>query len=165
MTKEGTVVFGCQYQGAPIERPPLIGFHRRGHPLQLSKAPGKIHRHMRNYVGSVTVGGDGKLAAASCPRGNMLIFWDIKSGQYRSRLKLPDGCGVSNPGGRGAGSPVPFLASSGTGKLVMARSEASDPTQIKADLAIMEQPRAGRLKEFQWDNHLTYLGPIVIPEF
>lgn len=142
MTQDGQVVIGLQHNGPRTERPPLIGYHRRGKDIELAKAPKRVHRTMRNYVGSVAVNGAGRFAAAACPRGNIVTFWDIKTRQYSSHIDLVDGCGVAS-----SAQKEGFLLTSGLGKVgeyslgskrfLMSTSESRD--------------------DMSWDNHVSRL--------
>ena len=58
-----TVVFGCQYRG-PEQRPPLVGFHRRGEKPVIVPAPGATQSALKNYIGSVTADAGGSIVAA-----------------------------------------------------------------------------------------------------
>ena len=66
------VVFGCQHQGPLSERPPLIGFHRRGEPVQMLEAPDATQLALENYIGSVAADPSRRLVAASSPRGGLV---------------------------------------------------------------------------------------------
>ena len=109
---DGTVVLGMQQNGRKSDHPPLIGFHIRGKDIELVSAPGKMQRAMRSYVGSVAIDRSGKFACATCPRGNIVTFWNINKRQYLSHIKLADGGGAA-PSER----PNSFLLTSGLGKI------------------------------------------------
>ncbi|MCT7376090.1 DUF1513 domain-containing protein [Chelativorans salis] len=132
----GHVWFGCQYEGAASERPPLVGRHRRGREIELFPGPQGVLHSMQNYVGSVAVDTSGMVLATSSPRGGLIAFWDTETGQYLGRQSLADGCGVA-PIARGR-----VLATSGRGAVVSA-SPKGERGLVEAGA---EAPA--------WDNHL-----------
>jgi hypothetical protein len=139
---DGTVVFGAQHNGPLNERPPLIGFHTRGEEIALRQAPDKIHRSMRNYVGSIAIDDRGQLAVAACPRGNLVTLWDIKTRRFLSHIQLPDGCGAAPTGSKGK-----FLLTSGMGTVAF----------YDALNKRIEQIGRSELSRFKWDNHISLL--------
>jgi hypothetical protein len=134
----GTAVFGCQYEGAAEDMPPLIGFHRPGEEPMLAAAPGGVQSSLRNYIGSVAASHAGDVAAASSPRGGIVTFWDVSARMFLGSRDLEDVCGVAEaPSHRG------FALTSGLGVFQMMGGDSADePTDIIAAA---------------WDNHLTRL--------
>lgn len=133
----GLLAIGLQFQGEPWQSVPLVATHRRGEPLRLLEAPPELQPAMQQYVGSVRFSADGRHLAASCPRGNLLTFWEASSGSLRHSQRARDACGVA-AAGKG------FVFSTGVGKLAA------------IDLAPV-QVREFRLPEGWrgfWDNHL-----------
>ncbi len=132
----GAVWFGCQYMGAAIDLPPLVGRHRRGTAPQLFAAPDPVLAGLRNYVGSVAADAAGAVIATSSPIGGRVAYWDTASGRCLGTSAIADGCGVA---GVGAGR---FLVSDGRGAI----SEAGPhrpPRALRDATAALE-----------WDNHL-----------
>ncbi|MDX2263792.1 MAG: DUF1513 domain-containing protein [Hyphomicrobiales bacterium] len=129
-------VFGCQYEGAGEDAPPLVGFHRLGEEPRLVTA-GPAQASLRNYVGSIAADASGDIIAASSPRGGVAAFWDARSFRFLGARPLEDVCGAA-PAHRG------FMITSGTGA-----AERIDARTIAA--------LATRQDDFAWDNHLTAL--------
>ncbi|BCP54714.1 hypothetical protein K32_33310 [Kaistia sp. 32K] len=129
----GNVWFGCQWEGARSERPPLVGRIGKDGKAQLMNFPDGIAPLARNYIGSVVASRDGSTIATSSPIGGQLFFWDAASGDFRDCVALPDGCGVAPTEGEA------FLATAGDGRVM--RTE-------HGQLA----PLARRHEQF--DNHL-----------
>ncbi len=134
----GAVWFGCQYEGDPADRPPLVGRHRRGREVELFPGPQATLRALDNYVGSMAVDAAGSVVATSSPHGGLIAFWDAASGRHLGDRQMADGCGVAP---LGAGS---VLASSGRGAL--AGLSPAESRQI-----VPERPAPS------WDNHLRRL--------
>lgn len=132
----GHVWFGCQYQGEPADRPPLVGRHRRGHDIELFAGPADVLRSLDNYVGSVAVDASGAVLATSSPHGGVIAFWDTATGRSLGTRPLADGCGVAPAG------PASLVATSGRGAIVETGPESG---------RIIVGEGAGLPA---WDNHL-----------
>lgn len=137
--RSGTIAAAMQYEGPDDDRPPLVFTWAGGAP-RLFEAPGAVQADMRNYCGAVAMDASGSVLAASCPRGNMVTFWDVDSGQLVDHVQMPDGCGI-------AATSVPnrFLVTSGTGIRAV-----YDP------LAGTREP-VSSVPGMQWDNHVAAL--------
>ncbi|MGD9739178.1 MAG: DUF1513 domain-containing protein [Bauldia sp.] len=109
---DGLVWFGCQYEGAAADQPPLLG--RAGvdaAPLMIGE-PGDVRLSLRNYIGSVASSADGQLIAASSPRGGRILLVDL-AGRVVATEALADGCGLAP-----LATPRGFVATSGSGSVV-----------------------------------------------
>lgn len=137
VASKNRVVFGCQFRGMKTLHPPLMGFHDRGQHVKLVKAPEEINRLMNNYVGSVTVDTSGEVIAASCPRSNMITYWDAANQKFLGTRDLKDGCGLARTHNRNE-----FLQTSGVGHVSL-----STPTQTQFE----------RFDAVQWDNHAVFV--------
>lgn len=137
---QGTVWFGCQYQGDPDDHPPLVGRHRRGRKAELFAGPGETLKAMSNYVGSVAVDASGEIVASSSPRGGLVAFWDAATGRHLGSRTLADGCGVAPLGHHHV------LATSGRGAVGDLTPGAT---------AFLVEPDTGAPA---WDNHLRRIG-------
>lgn len=135
----GDVWFGCQYEGDPADRPPLVGRHRRGRAIELFPGPADTLRALDNYVGSVAVDASGAVLATSSPHGGIIVFWDTATGRCLGSRALADGCGVAPAG------PASVVATSGRGAIVEAGPDAG---------RVILDADAGRPA---WDNHLRRL--------
>jgi len=132
----GNVWFGCQYEGDPGDRPPLVGRHRRGSEIELFPGPKETLHALRNYVGSVAVDATGAVLATSSPHGGIVVFWDTATGRCLGQQPLADGCGVAPV------AEAKVLATSGRGAIVTAGPEGEE----------MIRPEGAGLPA--WDNHL-----------
>lgn len=136
----GAVWFGCQYMGPAIDRPPLVGRHRRGEALQLFTAPEPVLAGLRNYVGSVAADTSGRVIATSSPIGGTVAYWDAASGTCLGSSAIADGCGVAGV------EPGRFLISDGHGAI-----SAAGPRHPL-------QPVRRSAAALEWDNHLRRIG-------
>jgi hypothetical protein len=135
----GAVWFGCQYEGDPLDRPPLVGRHRRGKEPELFPGPTETLRSLDNYIGSMAIDLSGEILATSSPRGGLIAFWDTATGRCIGQQKLADGCGVA------PFEPGKVLATSGRGSIDVLGPSTPDGSPLAADGSI------------GWDNHLRRL--------
>jgi len=135
---DGLVAAGLQYEGEPFERAPLIMIHEQGSPIQTFWAPEPSQSEMKQYVGSVRFDLGGSYFAASCPRGNLITFWDARSGEMVNALRSRDGCGV-------CAVEDGFVFTAGTGRI-------SHYNPTVDDIVSLDVSATGKVF---WDNHLT----------
>jgi hypothetical protein len=133
------LAIAVQFEGDPFLRVPLIATHRRGEAIRPLMAPEQVQSQLQQYVGSICFDNSGRYFVASCPRANMLTFWDAKNGEFLSQLRARDVCGVCAYG-KG------FVFSTGTGRLAY-----FDIEQNSLENIANEQ----QLRGLFWDNHLT----------
>lgn len=136
---EGLVALGMQFEGEPFMEVPLIATHRRGEALRLLLAPPELQPQMKQYVGSVRFDTGGRYFAASCPKGNLISFWDALDGTLLHTTRARDGCGV-------CAVEDGFVFSTGTGRVAQIDLATNVITDLEtdADLATMF-----------WDNHIS----------
>ncbi len=140
---DDTVCVALQYQGKR-ENPPVVGFQSGSSPIKLVRAASdKIHWQMNQYTASVSIHPDTGVTAITCPRGNLVTFWDSRSSKYLGEHEIYDASGValSRDGST-------FFVTSGTGKL------------YQFDAATLKPSTTG-LPEWvnaHWGNHFTQLS-------
>jgi uncharacterized protein len=136
---DGMVAVAMQYEGSKRDRVPLVGVHAGG-AIRLLEPPPPIERRMRHYAGSIAFDRGGRLLAVSCPRGNLITFWNARTGGLIDQVEVVDGCGVAP-----AEEPGGFVITSGRGEVLRV-----DPLRGKrAPLAVAGQSATA------WDNHLS----------
>ena len=133
----GHVWFGCQYEGEPSHRPPLVGRHRRGHEIELFAGPPALLRALDNYVGSVAIDATGTVLATSSPHGGVIAFWDTATGRSLGSTLLADGCGLA------PSRAASVVATSGRGAI------------LEAGPATLRLIRKDGADAPNWDNHLV----------
>lgn len=137
--RSGMIVAAMQYEGPEADRPPLVFTWAGGAP-RLLEAPAPVQHAMRNYCGAVAMDTSGSVLAASCPRGDLVTFWEVALGRFLGSMAMSDGCGVVP-----AGAAHQFIVTSGEGERMLC-----DP--IGGTRHLLE--RAART---QWDNHVVAL--------
>jgi hypothetical protein len=136
VNRDGEVALAMQYEGSKRDRVPLVGVHDGGD-IRLLEAPPEIERRMRHYAGGVAFDQSGRLLAVSCPRGNLITFWDVRTGRLIDQAEIADGCGVAP-----AEAPGTFVITGGRGDVVTI--EAGQGGRTPMDVA----------GQTAWDNHL-----------
>lgn len=136
VASDGTVVCSQQYEGEPLERADLLAVKRPGQPLAPFPIAEPLRQAMVQYTASVAVHSEMRLLAASAPRGNRLLIWDLDSAELRLDLPLPDCAGV---GAVAEG----FVATSGQSRCRLIDCRSAMPISTPLEL-----PAA------RWDNHL-----------
>ena len=129
----GAIWFGCQYEGAATEQPPLIGSARPGQGMQLTELPKPVLAGFRNYIGSVAANREAGTVAFASPQGNCLTVLDSATGNVVSTTGMREVCGIA-PDGAG------FIATTGTGEIALPAS----PAPAMPDLV--------------FDNHILRIG-------
>ena len=107
----GAVWFGCQWEGDPVEHPPLVGRLAGDAPPALIELPQRALFIARNYIGAVAASRDGRTIAASCPRGGAILAFDAATGTLMGETMLRDSSGI-------APAQAGFIATSGEGSII-----------------------------------------------
>nr|BAT31010.1 hypothetical protein [Fulvimarina pelagi] len=128
------VWFGCQYEGASVDAPQLVGFASAENGMQLAELPLDRLVQLSNYVGSVATNRDGSRIALSSPVGGTFLILDAGNAEIIAERKMADGCGLA-PSSQG------FIATSGEGVL--------DAIGLKA--------RKASRTIYHFDNHILSL--------
>ncbi len=134
----GTVALAMQYEGESFNEIPLVATHHLGGEIRYLEIPGETQRQMNQYVGAVRFDNSGRFFAASCPRGNMITFWDSEENKFIDSVPSRDGCGV-------AATEDGFIFTAGTGRI-----SYYDFPRKKITSLLLESEEV-----LFWDNHLT----------
>ena len=137
---DGRTIFGCQYEGDPAALPSLVGILETDGRTRFLDLPEDDLAALDNYVGSVRLDASGRRLAATSPRGNAVVFWDLDTGAFLGRRRMADVCGVA-PGGRDG----TFVVTSGNAGIRMADAGRSDLARLGGTA----------LDGWIWDNHLV----------
>jgi len=136
----GAVWFGGQYHGAKADRPPVVGRHRRGEPIEMFPGPDPVLRALGNYIGSVAVDPSGDIVATSSPVGGCVAYWDAATGRSLGLTELADVCGVA------PGAAHSIRMTSGYGAMI--------ETGPRDDIQALREPGGA----IAWDNHLRLVS-------
>ena len=135
VSQSGKVFVGLQYQGPKTDNLPLVFSHQGEDKPQYLQADEHIWPQLNQYIASVCVDDKQGLVAISCPRANLITFWDLHQGHYISQYRFRDSAGLALVNGQ-------LLASNGKGQLFQ---------QI-------DNPDSGQIfvhDNLRWDNHMT----------
>jgi hypothetical protein len=117
-----------------------VALYRRGHGLTLLHGPPGMGARTRQHALSCVILPEARLGAVTHPKGNLVSFWDVGSGELRGTLDLDAASGVAlSPDRTG------FFVSSGRGNLFQVRAR---------DLALVQTIEAPE-DDVEWDSHLT----------
>jgi len=136
----GLVALAMQFEGEPFADVPLLATHRRGEDLRLLRASAELQPQMKQYVGALRYDSGGRYFAASCPRGNLITFWDAAAGTLLHTTRARDGCGV-------CAVQDGFVFSTGTGRVAHIDLTANRVTELATDAAL----------NVFWYNHMSAL--------
>jgi hypothetical protein len=139
---DGLVALAMQFEGEPFMDVPLLATHRRGEELRLLKAAPELQPQMMQYVGALRFDAGGRFFAASCPKGNMITFWDAAAGTLLHSTRARDGCGV-------CAVQDGFVFSTGTGRIAHIDLAAN---------AVTDYETAAEAAHVFWDNHMSVLS-------
>ncbi|MEM8489408.1 MAG: DUF1513 domain-containing protein [Pseudomonadota bacterium] len=142
VARDGTVAFAIQLQrdaSGHDRLVPLVGVHRPGAALELFEKPAAILHQLRDYVGSVAICDQGRVAGFASPRGNLVVFYHVDSGALLGYHQLRDVCGLAVSREREA-----FVLSNSFGEI------------RELDWISLHERKHQRLRlpDFRWDNHL-----------
>jgi hypothetical protein len=113
---DGKIWFGTQWEGDPLETPPLVGRASLEDGLELVATPERELSDMRRYVGAMAASRDGTLISASAPRGGYVVHFSAETGRHVGRTEIADSSGITGYGEKS------ILASNGEG--LIAETEA-----------------------------------------
>lgn len=142
VNQAGDIGVALQYQGYGDDLPPLVFTVIHGR-LKLLAANKKILNRMNNYCGSIVMDRSGTMMAVSCPRGDLVTFWQTETGALIDTVNIQDGCGLTP-----THKPFTFLLSAGTGQQLIYNARTKAQTQLS--------PASG----IKWDNHIQTSGTL-----
>ena len=138
---EGRIVVGAQHEGSPEDAAPLVFMYEGGQRLQPLAVPATaIWRDMRGYTASVAVASETGHALVTCPRANLVTFWDLGAGRYAGRQRVGDCGGVAVDR-----ATREFVVSNGLGMIL----------RFDARTFALRRQALARMPDLKWDNHLT----------
>lgn len=143
VTPRGDVAVAMQFEGAAALRGSLPTLALcRGTGFEVPQADAGTWPALGGYVGSVRASPDGAWAVATSPRGNALVFWDLRRNRLLAPVPMADVCGVC-------------FSPAGDEVLVSAGSMAMRRYRLVADN--WQPAQAVSAPSLQWDNHADWI--------
>jgi len=140
---DDTVGIALQYKGRD-NSPALVGFQRGIEPIHLLKSNSeKTHWQMNNYTASIAIHPKSGVTGVTCPRGNLVTFWDSRK---QTLLKAVD---INDPGG---------IALSRDGNYFFVTSASGDLFHIESTTLEIVTPGLSPWPKAHWGNHFTQLA-------
>ena len=136
----GEVLVAMQYEGPPGDDVPLMAVYRGQGVLEPLQAPLARQRKMKQYVASVAADPATGHAVATCPRANLITFWNSRTGRYLGERRFPDAGGVAFDA-----ATRTFAATNGRGTVV----------RLDAHTFALRESVTRHFVGLKWDNHLT----------
>lgn len=145
---DGSVVFAMQVQRSAVGHGrtlPLAGIHKPGRALRLLDEPAVIIDKMNDYMGSVAINNLSRIAGFTSPRGNIVTFWHIDSGEFIGYHSLRDVCGIAV-----SVDQRNFIVSNSFGQL----------RQLDAKTLTEDKGRRQQIPGMRLDNHLLLVDVV-----
>jgi len=145
---DGTVAVAMQVQRKAMvdsHLVPLSAIHKPGGELQPLWAPQGLMTKLNDYMGSVRVHSQQRLAGFTSPRGDMAMFWSLDDLSLQGFHVFHDVCGLTVSGDENY-----FVLSNSAG------------TIRRLDARTLEEDKSKRLAypDKSWDNHML---TVVLP--
>jgi hypothetical protein len=138
VSSQGKVIAGLQYQGAKADQVPLAVSHHGQSSLNFLKADETIWQRLNQYTASVCIDEINNQVAISCPRGDLITLWDLKTDTFIKKVNMRDVAGLSMNNNQ-------LIATNGKGQTAQVRQTPLQPHHFN---------------DIRWDNHLTTLTGI-----
>jgi hypothetical protein len=143
---DGTVAVALQVQREAMsnkELTPLAAIHKPGQPLKILQAPEALMVKLNDYMGSVTIHNDSRIAGFTSPRGDLAMFWHLDDLSLQSYHVFHDVCG---------------LALSQDNKYFVLSNSAGKVRQINTRTLKVDKQKSLQFPERNWDNHMISIS-------
>lgn len=141
-------VLAMQYEGGQADDVPLVAAYRGRGILEPLAIPLAAQRALKQYVASVAVDAATGHAAATCPRADLVTFWNVAAARYVGRHRVGDCGGVAVDARNGE-----FVVSSGRGTIL----------RFDTRTFALSKDKTVRHRDLKWDNHLSAIEPSIGP--
>ena len=150
VAKDGTVAIALQVQREAMSSNkivPLAAIHKPGHelgkksvqPLQELHAPEALMVKLNDYMGSVVIHNETRLAAFTSPKGDLAMFWHLDDLSLQGYHAFHDVCGLTI-----SQDKKYFVLSNSAGKV----------RQINTRTLKINKEKSLHFPEKSWDNHM-----------
>lgn len=137
---DGLIAIAIQNEG-PAETPtPLIAFHDGKGELRLGDAPLEVLREMNHFGLSVCMDPASGITGLTCPKGNVVAFWNAATGEFLRRFSIQDASGITLTHDK-----KQFMITNGLGQVVL----------IPISELMRATPVARQFEGLKWDNHIS----------
>lgn len=139
---DGTVAIAMQVQRDAMDNNQLVslaGVHKPGKDIQTLSAPEPLMIKLNDYMGSVKINHQHRVAAFTSPRGDMAMFWHLDTLELLAHHEFHDVCGLSI-----SQDKKHFVLSNSAGKI----------RQIDASTLKENKHKRLNFPGKHWDNHL-----------
>ena len=145
IAKDGTVAIAMQVQRSAMKHDnpvPLGAIHKPNGKIQLLTEPERLITAMNDYVGSVAINEQSRIAGFTSPRGNIVGFWHIDTLEFVGYHQLHDVCGIA------VNSKQNFMISNSNGEV------------RELDGVTLKEYKQHRVfhKNSPWDNHMLTIS-------
>lgn len=146
---DGTVAIALQVQREAMnnnELVPLAALHKTSsQPLQALHAPEALMVKLNDYMGSVVIHNETRLAAFTSPKGDLAMFWHLDDLSLQGYHVFHDVCGLTI-----SQDNKYFVLSNSTGKV----------RQINARTLKIDKRKSLYFPERSWDNHMLSISTL-----
>jgi hypothetical protein len=143
---DGTVAVALQVQREAMsnkELTPLAAIHKPGQPLKLLQAPEALMIKLNDYMGSVAIHDNYRIAGFTSPRGDLVMFWHLDDLSLQSYHVFHDVCGLTL-----SQNNKYFVLSNSAGKI----------RQINTRTLKVDKQKSLQFPEKNWDNHMISIS-------
>ena len=142
VAQDGTVALAMQLQRDATNHQniaPLSAIHKPGEQIRLLDEPSILIEKMHDYMGSVAINNNSRLAGFTSPKGNLVAFWNIDTGEFSGYHQLNNVCGLCV-----SHDEKTFVISNSFGEI------------RRLDAFTLQENKAERLRfsDTHWDNHM-----------
>lgn len=141
VTEDGSVLIAMQYQGSKMHVLPLLGRQYGDKPIEMFQAPDNELRRMRQYTASICFHSQSGIVGVTCPRGNIVTFWQLDSRRWVKTLAIADAGGIGLDADK-----ENFMITTGSGKIFQV-----NPVNFESRLLHVNSMMG-------WDNHMIVSG-------
>lgn len=143
---DGTVAIALQVQRAAMNNNELVSLaaiHKPNQSLTVLNAPEALMVKLNDYMGSVAIHNDTRLAAFTSPKGDLVMFWHLDDLSLQGYHVFHDVCGLAI-----SQDNQYFILSSSSGKV----------RQINAYSLKIDKERSLNFPKKSWDNHMISIS-------
>lgn len=142
VASDGTVALALQVQRKAMNNhalTPLAAIHKLGQPIHMLHAPEALTTKLNDYMGSVAINSQSRIAAFTSPKGDLALFWHLDDFSLQGYHAFHDVCGLTI-----SQDNKYFVLSNSAGKI----------RQINAKTLKLDRDKSLNFPDNHWDNHM-----------